>query len=176
MNMKKIPVDRDPDCFLRSAINRSIRPMCSGTRISRTRREKPVRPYDPALPDVLIIGDSISIGYTPCVAQELSGTANVFHLEKNCQGATFICQNIDRRLQHPRPWRLSISTGGCTASSAGFIIPILITRTTRRFIWKSGVPFSAIQHRDVILHPYSGRSGKDLDIVHIIVTPALAEA
>lgn len=33
---------------------------------------------DPALPDVLILGDSISIGYTLLVRSELTGVANVF--------------------------------------------------------------------------------------------------
>lgn len=34
---------------------------------------------DPKLPNVLIIGDSISLGYTPLVAELLKGKANVFH-------------------------------------------------------------------------------------------------
>ena len=33
---------------------------------------------NPALPDVLILGDSISIGYTPFVRSKLKGVANVF--------------------------------------------------------------------------------------------------
>lgn len=37
------------------------------------------------LPNVLIIGDSISIGYTPFVRQELEGKANVVHNEGNAQ-------------------------------------------------------------------------------------------
>ena len=45
-------------------------------------------PYDKALPDVLIIGDSISIGYTPFVAQLLKGKANVIHNKGNSQGTT----------------------------------------------------------------------------------------
>ena len=34
---------------------------------------------DPNLPNILIIGDSISLHYTPFVVAELSGKANVFH-------------------------------------------------------------------------------------------------
>ena len=34
---------------------------------------------DPTLPNVLIIGDSISLHYTPFVVAELAGRANVFH-------------------------------------------------------------------------------------------------
>ncbi len=38
---------------------------------------------DPALPNVLIYGDSISIGYTPQVSEQLSQKANVFRLHRN---------------------------------------------------------------------------------------------
>lgn len=34
---------------------------------------------DPKLPNVLIIGDSISMGYTPLVRKMLQSTANVMH-------------------------------------------------------------------------------------------------
>ena len=36
-------------------------------------------------PRVLILGDSISIGYTPVVRQQLSGQADVFRPRENCQ-------------------------------------------------------------------------------------------
>lgn len=38
---------------------------------------------DPALPDVLLMGDSISIGYTPTVRKELAGKANVYRVPEN---------------------------------------------------------------------------------------------
>jgi lysophospholipase L1-like esterase len=44
---------------------------------------------DPALPRVLLIGDSISIGYTPVVRQLLAGTANVHRIPDN-GGATVL--------------------------------------------------------------------------------------
>lgn len=44
---------------------------------------------DPALPRVLIIGDSISIGYTPEVREFLADRVNVHSPAANC-GATFI--------------------------------------------------------------------------------------
>lgn len=56
------------------------------------------------LPNVLILGDSISIGYTPFVREMLKGRANVFRpmLEngkpENCQGTTNGVKNIDRWL------------------------------------------------------------------------------
>ncbi len=39
---------------------------------------------DAGLPNVLIIGDSISIGYTPGVVERLAGTANVRRPDANC--------------------------------------------------------------------------------------------
>ena len=56
------------------------------------------------LPNVLILGDSISIGYTPFVKELLAGTANVYRptLEngepENCEGTTKGVLNIDRWL------------------------------------------------------------------------------
>ncbi len=38
---------------------------------------------DPVLPNVFIYGDSISIGYTPRVREQLSGKANVYRLHTN---------------------------------------------------------------------------------------------
>lgn len=60
---------------------------------------------DPNLPNVLILGDSISIGYTLEVRKLLAGKANVYRpLSKggkgaeNCSGTTAGVQNIDRWL------------------------------------------------------------------------------
>ena len=54
------------------------------------------------LPIVLLIGDSISMGYTPYVKQELKGLANVYRPvfengnSENCKGTTNGLQQIDR--------------------------------------------------------------------------------
>ena len=57
---------------------------------------------DPALPNVLILGDSISVGYTRDVRARLAGRANVFrpmtadgNAPENCQGTTLGLQKID---------------------------------------------------------------------------------
>lgn len=56
------------------------------------------------LPNVLILGDSISIGYTPFVQEYLKGRANVFRpvfedgKPENCQGTTNGVENIKRWL------------------------------------------------------------------------------
>lgn len=43
---------------------------------------------DPKLPNVLLIGDSISIGYTKPVRKKLTGIANVFRPNTNCGPTT----------------------------------------------------------------------------------------
>ncbi|GAA4437234.1 SGNH/GDSL hydrolase family protein [Bremerella cremea] len=60
---------------------------------------------DPKLPNVLILGDSISIGYTLKVREELEGKANVFRPHtadgkkaENCSGTTKGVESIDRWL------------------------------------------------------------------------------
>ena len=49
---------------------------------------------DPLLPRVLIIGDSISIGYTPRVRKLLEGKANVHRPKTNCRWSAFGDENI----------------------------------------------------------------------------------
>ena len=49
---------------------------------------------DPGLPRVLIIGDSISIGYTPRVRKLLQGKANVHRPKTNCRWSAYGNENI----------------------------------------------------------------------------------
>ncbi len=53
---------------------------------------------DPALPNVLLIGDSISIGYTVDVRKNLKGKADVFRIPTNGQASDFGLQNLDKWL------------------------------------------------------------------------------
>lgn len=53
---------------------------------------------DPALPRVLLIGDSISIGYTVPVREALAGKANVHRAPTNCGPTTRGLEQIDRWL------------------------------------------------------------------------------
>ncbi|MEO0414547.1 MAG: SGNH/GDSL hydrolase family protein, partial [Verrucomicrobiota bacterium] len=50
---------------------------------------------NPNLPRVLIIGDSISIGYTPRVRKHLDGIANVHRPTTNCRWSAFGAENIE---------------------------------------------------------------------------------
>jgi alpha-L-fucosidase len=54
--------------------------------VGRRDRDKPAFEYienDPELPNILLYGDSISIGYTPEVRRQLAGEANVYRIHKN---------------------------------------------------------------------------------------------
>ena len=53
---------------------------------------------DPSLPHVLLIGDSISIGYTQDVRKQLAGKANVWRPKANCGPTTRGLDAIDQWL------------------------------------------------------------------------------
>lgn len=61
------------------------------------KRPSPLAPSkdDPKLPRVLLIGDSISIGYTLVVREQLKGIANVHRPAENCAGTTRGLERID---------------------------------------------------------------------------------
>lgn len=64
----------------------------TGLYAQEPRKPRPSRP----LPRVLIIGDSISIGYTPYVAEMLKGKATVEHNEGNAEHTGTGLQRIDQ--------------------------------------------------------------------------------
>ena len=58
---------------------------------------------EPGLPRVLLIGDSISMGYTPPVRERLKGKANVHHPPTNCGPTTRGLEHLDAWLGQT-PW------------------------------------------------------------------------
>jgi len=56
------------------------------------------RPEKLNLPEVLILGDSISMGYTPYVKEMLKDKANVTRPDENCEGTTKGVRKIDEWL------------------------------------------------------------------------------
>ena len=57
--------------------------------------------HDPALANVLILGDSISIAYTPMVIEGLAGKANVSRPKVNCGPTTRYLESLDNWLTGP---------------------------------------------------------------------------
>jgi len=53
---------------------------------------------DPKLPRVLLIGDSVSVGYTRAVRQELAGKANVHRPPANCGSTKIGLRDLDKWL------------------------------------------------------------------------------
>jgi len=58
---------------------------------------------DPKLPRVLIIGDSISMGFTPPLREKFKNKANVHHPPENCRSSRQTAQRIDQYLGK-KPW------------------------------------------------------------------------
>jgi lysophospholipase L1-like esterase len=71
--------------------------------------DKPIDPAlvpveeDAKLPRVLLIGDSISMGYTPALRELLKGKANLQHPTQNCGPSSRIVSNLDQYLGK-KPW------------------------------------------------------------------------
>lgn len=65
---------------------------------------------DPKLPNVLLLGDSISIGYHQAVSKRLAGKANVFRpvrsngAAENCSHSGYGVENLDRWLSMQPKW------------------------------------------------------------------------
>lgn len=63
--------------------------------------------YDPELPSILVIGDSITIGHTPYLQRELEGKYNVYRLEtekgsgkyQNARNTNYTLRNISNWLE-----------------------------------------------------------------------------
>ena len=59
---------------------------------------KPCGNVNRDLPNVLILGDSISLGYTPFVVANLAGKANVWRPETNCGSTLVYLEHLDEWL------------------------------------------------------------------------------
>lgn len=71
----------------------------------------PPKNIDPALPNVLIIGDSISIGYMLPLREKLTGVANVFRPADNCGPSTKGIENLTKWLGDRRWSVIQINHG-----------------------------------------------------------------
>ena len=60
---------------------------------------------NPNLPNVLLIGDSISIGYTPYVRRQLAGKADVYRIKGNAKTSSYGVKNLGTWLKKkPAKW------------------------------------------------------------------------
>ena len=83
--------------LLLNSIAQSAEKKVTDKEISAYLQNPMANPIDnPDLPNVLIIGDSISIGYTLPVRKLLEGKADVFRPEVNCEHSGFGARNIEK--------------------------------------------------------------------------------
>jgi acyl-CoA thioesterase-1 len=111
MNMSRIVFSRTMMCAIVGAglsaygASKATKPEVGSTaEKKKVKTEWAAMTPDPSLPNVLILGDSISIGYTLEVRKLLAGKANVFRPMKgngpeNCSGTIAGVENIDRWLE-----------------------------------------------------------------------------
>ncbi len=60
---------------------------------------------NPKLPNILLVGDSISIGYTPYVRLNLQEKVDVYRVPSNARNSSFGLQNLDKWLKKkPGQW------------------------------------------------------------------------
>ena len=129
------------------------------------------------MPKVLIIGDSISIGYTPTVAAELADVAEVVHSPGNASDCTNIVANIDAWLADANPQVVAFNCGlhdvkredekreHCRVPVEFYktILPAIIEKMLangRRVVWINTTP--VIEKRHQAVKPCA-RYNKDID-------------
>jgi acyl-CoA thioesterase-1 len=90
---------------------------------------------DPNLPNVLIIGDSISIGYTPEVRNLLNKVVNIYRVPDNAENTTHTLENLDAWLSDKKwavihcNWGLhDLTSKGPDVSGYGTNLKTLIDR------------------------------------------------
>ena len=66
------------------------------------------RKDNPDRPNVLLIGDSISIGYTPYVRRELNGTIDVYRIPCNARNSAYGVANLDKWLKKTKPGKWDV--------------------------------------------------------------------
>ena len=94
---------------------------------------------DPELPNVLLIGDSISMSYTVDVREKLAGIANVYRAPDNCRSTRQTLDKIETYLGH-RQWDVIHFNWGIHDLTHLDVSPAKLLRRPRanpRFHWIS---------------------------------------
>lgn len=112
----------------------------------------------PGLPRVLLIGDSISVGYTMAVRRRLKGSANVHRPLENCGSTTKGVESLERWLGDG-PWNAIVFNFGlhdAIRAEQGPVVPIQeysanlrsiaqrLMETKARLLWASTTPVTRL--------------------------------
>ena len=151
---------------------------------------------DPALPRVLLIGDSVSRGYTAAVRKALAGKANVHRAPANCGPTASGIKNIDAWLtDHPggAKWdvihfNFGIHDRGTPVADYTARLEQLVQRmkqTNAKVIWASTTPIpdnperkqtaASIVERNAAAAEVMQKHGVAVDDLFGFITPRLAE-
>jgi lysophospholipase L1-like esterase len=152
---------------------------------------------DPALPRVLLIGDSVSRGYTAAVRKALAGKANVHRAPANCGPTASGIKNIDAWLtDHPggEKWdvihfNFGIHDRGTSVADYTARLEQLVQRmkqTGAKLVWASTTPIpdnpeqkqtaASIVERNAAAAKVMQKHGVAVDDLFGFITPRLAEA
>jgi hypothetical protein len=170
--------------------------------------QKPARPNvlapiedQPGLPRVLLIGDSISIGYTPPVRELLQGKANVHRIPENGGHSLHGTESIDKWLGHEKwdvihfNWSIHdlkiMADGKRQVEAADYEKNLreLVTKlkaTGAQLIWATTTPipdgelkparsFGKVSDYNEIAKRVMTENGVAIDDLNAAVTPHLAE-
>jgi len=148
---------------------------------------------DPALPHVLLIGDSISCGYTLAVREALAGKANIYRAPANCGSTTDGVQKLDAWLGN-RKWDVihfnfgihDWSTDPAVYEKQLEQIVDRLEGTGAKLIWASTTPVPpdtaegpaaalAIDRENHIARHIMHEHGIAIDRLHHFITPHIAE-
>ena len=148
---------------------------------------------DPALPRVLLIGDSVSRGYTQVVRQALAGKANVHRAPANCGPTALGMQKLDVWLGDGK-WDLIHFNFGIHDRNTPLAeytqrLGTLVERlqgTGAKLVWASTTPIpdnpatkqtaASIVERNAVAAEVMLRHGVTTDDLFTFITPHLAEA
>ena len=152
---------------------------------------------DPALPRVLLIGDSVSRGYTAAVRKALAGKANVHRAPANCGPTASGIKNIEAWLtDHPGggKWdvihfNFGIHDRGTPVADYTARLEQLVQRmkqTGAKLVWASTTPIpdnpeqkqtaASIVERNAAAAELMQKQGVAIDDLFGFITPRLAEA
>jgi lysophospholipase L1-like esterase len=149
-------------------------------------------PDDPKLPRVLLIGDSVSRGYTQAVRKSLAGKANVHRAPANCGPTASGLKNIDVWLGDGKwdviHFNFGIHDRGTPLADYTQRLDQLIERmkkTGAKLIWASTTPIpddpahkqtaASIVERNRAAAELMARHGIAIDDLFTAITPHLAE-
>ena len=147
---------------------------------------------DPSLPRVLLIGDSVSRGYTLATRAALSGRANVHRAPENCGGTARALAKLDVWLGDGRwdviHFNFGIHDRGTPADEYGKRLERIVARlqqTGARLVWASTTPIpddpaqkqtaASIVERNRAAAAIMQRHGIPVDDIFSAVSPRVDE-